>query len=219
MVLSAGALRGERAVKKITFVSTNRGKAKVLERCVAAVGYELERLELPIIEPQGSTLEAVSLDKARQAFAYFEEPLVVEDSGLCVDALAGFPGPVTKYVLETIGVAGLLRLAHGQEPRTCRFVGALVYVDEDGTPHTFVDRSAVGRLALEADSTRAADAWSAVWNVFIPEGGVSPLSALSQAERDAVFARWQHQSVYAQFARWLAQRDEAVIGKRSGGAP
>ncbi|MFE8595726.1 non-canonical purine NTP pyrophosphatase [Archangium violaceum] len=205
--------------KKITFVSTNRGKAKVLEKCLAAVGYELERLELPIIEPQGSTLEAVALDKARQAFAYFEEPLVVEDSGLCVDSLAGFPGPVTKYMLETIGVAGLLRLAHGQEPRTCRFVGALVYVDEDGAPHTFVDRQAAGKLALEADITRAADAWSAMWNVFIPEGSTSALSALPPAERDAVFARWQPQSVYAQFARWLVQRDEGAIGKIGGGEP
>jgi non-canonical purine NTP pyrophosphatase (RdgB/HAM1 family) len=219
MVLSANAARGAAAVKKITFVSTNRGKAKVLERCLAAVGYELERLELPIIEPQGSTLEAVALDKARQAFAYFEEPLVVEDSGLCVDSLAGFPGPVTKYMLETIGVAGLLRLAQGQEPRTCRFVGAMVYVDEDGTPHTFVDRQALGSLALEADTTRAPDAWSSVWNVFIPEGGTRPLSALSPAERDAVFGRWQHQSVYAQFARWLVQRDEAATGKRGGGVP
>lgn len=198
-------------MKKITFVSTNRAKAKVLAECVGTAGYELERLELPIIEPQGSTLEAVALDKARQAFAYFEEPLVVEDSGLCVDVLAGFPGPVTKYMLETIGVAGLLRLVHGMPTRTCRFSGALVYVDADGTPHTFLDKQAVGTLALEADPTRAPDAWSAMWNVFIPEGASQPLSALLPAERAAVFARWQEQSVYAQFARWLARR-EARIG-------
>lgn len=202
-------------MRKITFVSTNRGKAKVLAECVAAVGYELERLELPIIEPQGSTLEAVALDKARQAFAYFEEPLVVEDSGLCVDALAGFPGPVTKYMLETIGVPGLLRLALGQQPRTCRFVGALVYVDEDGTPHTFSDRQAVGTLALEPDTARSAEAWSAMWNVVIPEGATQPISALPPAERNAVFARWQSHSVYAQFARWLARR-EAPIGAKPG---
>jgi non-canonical purine NTP pyrophosphatase (RdgB/HAM1 family) len=215
MVLNPDLNRGERSVKKITFVSTNRGKAKVLAECVGAAGYELERLELPIIEPQGSTLEAVALDKARQAFAYFEEPLVVEDSGLCVDALAGFPGPVTKYMLETISVAGLLRLVHGQPTRACRFSGALVYVDADGTPHTFLDKQASGTLALEPDAARSADAWSALWNVFIPDGATRPLSALLPAERGAVFARWQEHSVYAQFARWLARR-EARIGVKSG---
>lgn len=192
-------------MKKIRFVSTNRGKAKVLAECAAAAGFELERLELPIIEPQGSTLEAVALDKARQAFAMLEEPLVVEDSGLCVDALAGFPGPVTKYMLETIGVAGLLRLASALPSRTCRFIGALVYMDEDGTPHTFIDKQAVGTLALEADGTRCSEAWSALWGVFIPEGASKPLSALSPTERDAMWARWQAHSVYAQFARWLPE--------------
>ena len=213
MVLNPDLKRSALPVrKKITFVSTNRGKAKVLEQCVAAVGYELERLELPIIEPQGSTLEAVSLDKARQAFAYFEEPLVVEDSGLCVDGLAGFPGPVTKYVLETIGVAGLLRLSSELPTRACRFVGALVYVDEDGTPHTFVDKGAVGTLALEADVTRCADAWSSLWGIVIPEGASQPISALPPPERDALWARWQSQSVYAQFARWLSERASGMRG-------
>ncbi|HSP79820.1 MAG TPA: non-canonical purine NTP pyrophosphatase [Myxococcaceae bacterium] len=187
-------------------MSTNRGKAKILAECVAAVGLELERIELPIIEPQGSTLEAVSLDKARQAFAMLEKPLVVEDSGLCVDALAGFPGPVTKYMLETIGVTGLLRLASGLPSRTCRFVGALVYMDEEGRPQTFVDKQAVGTLAPEPDGTRCPEAWSALWNIFIPEGASKPLSGLSQDERHALFARWQTHSVYAQFSRWLARR-------------
>lgn len=210
MVLSLDKPRGERSPRKITFVSTNRGKAKVLADCIAPAGYELERLELPIIEPQGSTLEAVALDKARQAFAYFEEPLVVEDSGLCVDGLAGFPGPVTKYALETIGTAGLLRLAHGLASRTCRFVSSLIYVDEDGTPHPFLDKQAVGTLALEQDGTRTPEAWSVAWNIFIPEGATATLATLSPPERNALFARWQAHSAYAQFGRWLARRETRV---------
>jgi len=199
-------------MEKIKFVSTNRGKAKVLAECVAGTGYEIERLELPIIEPQGSTVEAVALDKARQAFSMLEEPLVVEDSGLCVDALAGFPGPVTKYMLETIGVAGLLRLASGPASRSCRFVGALVFVDADGETHTFLDKQAVGTLALEPDGTRSAEAWSPLWSIFIPEGASSPLSALPPAERDALWARWQTHSVYAQFSRWLSRQGARALG-------
>jgi non-canonical purine NTP pyrophosphatase (RdgB/HAM1 family) len=194
-------------VRSIKFVSTNRHKAKALEKCVTAVGYELERIELPIMEPQESTLEAVSLGKARQAFAMLGAPLVVEDSGLHVDALAGFPGPVTRYMLETIGVDGLLRLAGGLPSRTCRFAGALVYMDEDGSPHTLMDRQAVGTLASEVDGTRCPEAWSALWSVFIPEGASHPLSALSTAERQALWSRWQAHSVYAQFARWLSRRE------------
>jgi non-canonical purine NTP pyrophosphatase (RdgB/HAM1 family) len=192
-------------MEKIKFVSTNRDKAKVLERCLAAVGQGLERVELPITEPQGSTVEAVARDKARQAFALIGTPCVVEDSGLCVDALGGFPGPMTKYALETIGVAGLLRLVSGLPSRTSRFVGALVYMDANGVAHPFLDEQAVGTLAHEADGTRCDGAWSPLWGIFVPEGASAPLSALSPAERDALWARWQSHSVYAQFARWLSQ--------------
>jgi non-canonical purine NTP pyrophosphatase (RdgB/HAM1 family) len=193
-------------VEKIKFVSSNRAKAKVLTQCAAEAGFEIERIDLPLIEPQASTLEAVAMDKARQAFAMLKQPLVVEDSGFCVDGLASFPGPCTKYMLETIGVAGLLRLASTLPSRTCRFAGALIYVDAEGTAHTFLDKQGVGTLALEADTTRTLDSWSALWNVFIPEGATKPVSALSPAERDALWARWQSHSVYAQFAQWMAQQ-------------
>lgn len=193
-------------MEKIRFISSNRAKTKVLTQCLSETDFEIDRIDLPLIEPQASTLEAVAMDKARQAFAMIREPLLVEDSGLCVDGLATFPGPCTKYMLETIGVAGLLRLATGLPARTCRFVGAMVYVDADGTTQTFIDKQSVGTLAMEVDGTRCPDAWSSLWNIFIPEGATKTLSAMSQVERDALFARWQSHSVYAQFARWLSQR-------------
>ena len=58
-----------------------------------------------------------------------------------------------------------------------------------------------------------------MWSIFIPEGGSKPLSAMSPAERDELFARWQPHSVYAQFARWLAERDGAALKRSGGGAP
>ena len=98
-------------------------------------------------------MEAVALAKAQQAFAQLRAPLVVEDSGFCVDALSSFPGPYTKYVLATIGVAGLLRLAAPLPSRACRFVAALVHADGDGVMHSFLDDRGTGVLALEADDT------------------------------------------------------------------
>ncbi len=191
----------------IHFVSGNRGKARVFEDCVAAAGFTAEHVELSLVEPQADTVEAVALAKAQQAFARLRAPLVVEDSGFCVDALSGFPGPYTKYVLETIGVAGLLRLAAPLSSRSCRFVAALVHVDGDGAMHTFLDDRGTGVLALEADDTPCPGAWSALWSVFIPAGTTRPMVALSSAERDALWTRWHSHSVYAQLARWLGSSE------------
>jgi inosine triphosphate pyrophosphatase/XTP/dITP diphosphohydrolase len=124
--------------------------------------------------------------------------------GFCVDALAGFPGPYTKYVLTTLGVAGLLRLIDPLAARSYRFVAALVHVDGEGVAHTFLDDRAAGQLALEADGTPCAGAWSALWSVFIPEGATRPLVALSTTEREALWTVCRAHSVYAQFVRWLS---------------
>jgi inosine/xanthosine triphosphate pyrophosphatase family protein len=83
-------------------------------------------------------------------------------------------------------------------------------VDEDGAPHTFQDKQAVGTLALEQDGARSSEAWSVAWNIFIPEGATTTLSSMPAPERNALFARWQAQSAYAQFGRWLTRRETRV---------
>lgn len=207
-------------VRTIYFVSGNRSKAKMFADCVAAAGYASEHIELPIVEPQADTVEAVALSKAAQAFAQVRAPLVVEDSGLCIEALSGFPGPYTKYVLETVGVAGLLRLSQDIPSRACRFVGALIHVDASGETHRFVDDQGAGLLALAEDETPCAEAWSALWRVFIPEGAARPLAGLAPAEREALWIRWHAHSVYAQFGRWLAAgHATGVSSPRAGARP
>jgi non-canonical purine NTP pyrophosphatase (RdgB/HAM1 family) len=193
-------------MKKITFVSHNRGKVKLFTGCARAAGFEAVHVELPLIEPQADSVEAVAQAKAKQAFDANVAPLVVEDSGFYIDALSGFPGPYTKYVLATIGVAGLLRLIGSLPSRACRFVSALVYVGADGSMQTFTDDQTLGSVAMEHDSTPTQDAWSDLWGIFIPAGASRPVSALSPAERDALWAQWQTHSVYAQFARWISHQ-------------
>ena len=193
-------------MKKIRFVTGNRGKAKVLSEQLAAIGLEVERVDLPLVEPQASSVEAVALAKGQQAFSAIGGPLVVEDGGFCVDALRGFPGPYTKYVIETIGAEGLLRLAAPMPDRSCRFVSALVYMDAAGAAKVFTDDRGVGTLARESDATPCDDAWSDLWRVFIPAGASRPLSALPAAEREALWALWRSHSAYTQLAAWLSHQ-------------
>jgi XTP/dITP diphosphohydrolase len=45
-----------------------------------------------------------------EAFEKCGLPIIVEDAGLFVEALNGFPGPYSSYVYKTIGNEGLLKL-------------------------------------------------------------------------------------------------------------
>lgn len=186
---------------KIHFVTGNKGKIAAMRQHVAA-GFEVEQVTLPLIEPQAASVQEVALVKAAQAFRQLNVPVVVEDSGFFIDALAGFPGPYARYVIETIGAGGILRLAQPLVERTCRFVNALVYMDAADHQQVFLDEG-VGELAETVDPTPNAEAWSDLWRIFIPPGETKALVALTDAERKALWQAWGRHSVYGQLANWL----------------
>jgi len=72
-------------------------------------------VELP--ELQGGDFLAVVGRKARLAAEAAGEPCLVDDVGLLLDAYPGFPGPNTRYVLKSLGAAGLERLLAGTTNR------------------------------------------------------------------------------------------------------
>ncbi len=190
----------------ITFVTSNAHKARAVLKYTEPFGVQVVHKTLPLVEPQADTIEEVALSKARQAYQYCHAPVLVEDGGFCVDELSGFPGPYTKYVLQTIGVAGLLKLARDLPTRTCMFRSVMVYMDENEQAHTFVDDRGVGILADTIDSTPCPEAWSELWRIFIPAGSTKPLTALSAQERAEALGEWQRESVYTRFGAWYREQ-------------
>ena len=58
-------------------------------------------------------METVAISKIEQAIPHLprvDDMLLVEDAGLFVDALNGFPGVYSSYVLKTLDVYGILKL-------------------------------------------------------------------------------------------------------------
>ena len=49
------------------------------------------------------------------------EVLLVEDSGLFIDSLSGFPGLIPRSYMETIGLSGVLSLMSGETDRGAEF--------------------------------------------------------------------------------------------------
>jgi non-canonical purine NTP pyrophosphatase (RdgB/HAM1 family) len=190
------------------FVTSNKSKVDLLRMNRLFACIDLIHLPLPLVEPQADSIEAVALSKAQQAFQQIAEPLIVEDSGFFIKDLSGFPGPYTRYVLETIGVAGVLKIAELSPSRRCAFISVLVYMDRDGRPRTFIDTTGQGRLATEIDTTASADVYSEMWRIFIPEGRDKPISALREDERATLWSEWEKASVYNQLGEFLAAHSQ-----------
>lgn len=91
----------------LLFVSSNAGKVREVE---AILGFPIEQLALDLPEIQEIDVEAVVREKAKAAHAAAGRPVVVEDTGLFIDALNGLPGALGRWFLSTIGPAGICSL-------------------------------------------------------------------------------------------------------------
>jgi XTP/dITP diphosphohydrolase len=91
----------------LLFVSSNPGKVREVE---AILGFPIEQLALDLPEIQQIDVEAVVREKARAAYAAAGRPVVVEDTGLFIDALNGLPGALGRWFLKTIGPEGICNL-------------------------------------------------------------------------------------------------------------
>lgn len=194
------------SMKKIIFATTNPGKVAALANRLPKDKYEIVPMKLELPEPQANSSHEISEVKARAAFEQIRQPLVVQDSSFHIAALNGFPGPYIKYVQETIGPEGILKLMDGVEDRSCYFELALTYIDENGTK-TFVKKGTPGKLAFEVYTTHSEKAWGYIWKVYIPHWADKPLSAMTKEEIDAREKKKDDDSEFGMFAKWLIEQE------------
>ncbi|BBD74015.1 non-canonical purine NTP pyrophosphatase [Sulfodiicoccus acidiphilus] len=116
---------------KLSIVSANRHKFLELAELAKDRGIKVEFANLSKVEIQANSLLEVSRTGAMLAFSQLQRPLIVEDAGLFVEALNGFPGPYSSYVFKTIGIEGILDLVRDRTDRSAFFQSVITYVDRE----------------------------------------------------------------------------------------
>ncbi|HPS92577.1 MAG TPA: XTP/dITP diphosphatase [Methanothrix sp.] len=109
----------------IYFVTSNKGKYAEAK----AIFGDLVQRDIGYTEIQADTLEEVSLYGMKEVALRQEGQVMLEDAGLFVQALRGFPGVYSAYVQKTIGNAGILRLMEGEENRAAYFKSVVAYIE------------------------------------------------------------------------------------------
>lgn len=127
-------------MKNILYVTSNNGKFLEVERYVkrCAPHINLIRVDLDIEEIQSMNLHAVAMDKAQKAWNQLRVPLLIDDAGIYFNRWHKFPGVLTKFVVQGLGMDGIKRLI--DEGDTGYFQLWLVYADEHGVLHPFEGR-------------------------------------------------------------------------------
>lgn len=148
----------------VWFVSSNRHKydeaLPVLRGLGVRVEYERARLQ----EVQSDELAVIARAKARDAYDRLGRPVIVEDDGLFIEALGGFPGAYSSYALRTIGIAGILKLLDGNGDMRATFSAAIAY--DDGSESRAFEASVRGVIS---EVSRGEKSWG-YDPVFVPDG-------------------------------------------------
>ncbi len=90
------------STKQLYFVSSNMNKFFELRALIRGdVRIDAKSVEVP--EIQSLDVAEVARDKAEKAYKLVRMPLIVEDTGLYIKALGGFPGALVKWILRPDG--------------------------------------------------------------------------------------------------------------------
>jgi len=164
----------------LALVTGNPGKLAEAWR-LSSLPLEAVSIDLP--ELQSLDLHEVLRAKGEEAWRRVGRPLVVEETGLELAALNGFPGPLVKWMLKAIGPEGIAQLAEraGDTRATARCL--LLYRDAERS--VVAEGITAGHLVLPARG-ESGFGWDPV---FQPDGHELTYGELQDAQKDAVSHR------------------------------
>lgn len=169
-----------RAPAPFVLVTGNAGKIAEARRMI---GRDLEAVEVDLPEVQSLDLLEVLRAKGEEAWRRIGRPLVVEEAGLELAALNGFPGPLVKWMLDAVGAAGIARTAQALGDVRARARCALLY--HDGERTLIAEGETSGTLVLPPRGI-AGFGWDPV---FQPVEDPRTFGQLAGTEKDAVSHR------------------------------
>ena len=184
-------------IMKIYFVTGNINKIKEARIILKDLDVEIEQVKIDYPEIQG-TLEEVAEFGAKWVYNILKKPVIVEDSGFFVEALNGFPGTYSRFVQETIGNEGILKLLEGKENRNAYFKTVIGYCDENGVK--LFKGIVKGRVSNEIRSKGYGFAYD---SIFIPEGEERTFAEMTTEEKSQISHR---KRAFEEFKKFLLDR-------------
>ena len=114
----------------VFFATGNIKKFNEARSILGRYGIAVGMLRLKGDEIQSESLKEIAQTSVQNAFKRSHLPIFVEDAGLFIDALNGFPGPYASFVFKTIHNSGILKLMASLRNRNAKFQSVIAYCDD-----------------------------------------------------------------------------------------
>jgi len=177
----------------VLFASSNIHKYEEAKKILSEFGINLEFFQTDLMEIQSDSLSEIALKKVLDAYGKCKKPVIVEDDGLFIDSLSGFPGPYSSYIFNTIGNNGILKLLG--DNRDAQFVAIIAFCDSSNEP-TLFESSVTGTI-----SKNIQDGGWGYDPIFIPEKQNKTYAEL--ADKNKLSHRYES---LKKFASWFKNK-------------
>lgn len=155
-------------------------------------------------EIQANDTSLIAERAAEIAYRKHRKPIIVEDTGLFIPSLKGFPGCFASYSFNTIGIEGLLKLLDGKE-RYAFFTTSVCYIDS--SKKRVFKGVLEGRIAVKS----AGSGGFGFDPIFVPRYYNRTLAELSLEEKSSISHRAR---ALRMFARWYKKWATFISNKK-----
>jgi len=166
--------------KVVLLVTGNVHKFNEARLTLSEFDLSTAMLNVETIEIQADKIEDVAIASALDAVRKCRLPIIVEDAGLFIEGLGGFPGPYSSYVFRTIGTEGILRLMSNVNKRNAFFESVVAFCSTEWKRPKCFDGKIRGKITEEIRGSQG----FGFDPIFRPEKSEKTLAEMSIDEKN-----------------------------------
>jgi XTP/dITP diphosphohydrolase len=190
--------------KVIFFVSGNLHKFLEVQSILASMGISVGWLKMKGSEIQSDSIVEIASASAKEAFIRCHLPLIVEDAGLFIEALDGFPGPYAAYVYKTLHNKGILKLMENVKNRNATFRSAIAYYESETAAPLVFEGESKGQITQTEREEKGKSGFG-FDPIFQPEGSKKSFAEMSIEEKNGFSHRAASVSKFGKWYKSLAE--------------
>jgi XTP/dITP diphosphohydrolase len=182
----------------VFFATGNVNKFNEARSVLSLQGLALGMLRIKDVEIQSDSLKEIASASVVEAFRRCRLPVFVEDAGLFIEALNGFPGPYAAYAYKTISNEGILRLLDREENRRAKFQSTIAYLDQTLSKPLCFEGESNGKITL-AERRQQGKSGFGFDPIFQPNGSEKAFAEMTIEEKNGFSHRAE---AVRKFAEW-----------------
>jgi XTP/dITP diphosphohydrolase len=185
-------------MKTVYLLTSNPGKVEEIKEHLKKFGVNVLGKDMEISEIKSDSMEDIVIEKVKFAAKEIKKPVIAEDTGLYFEAYKNFPGTNTKWIFETLGYEGILKLLEDKTRKAC-FKTVVGFCELGKEPKLFVGICKGEITKIPAGTPHPRLPYDAI---FIPEGATRNFAQMTIEERN----KYKHRAkAVEEFAKWFTK--------------